>query len=763
MPTGRSRVQGSREESTAPQVPVQSAIVACMVGIAEMGPIGAANDDNFTPITSLAQYRALYGGPTANSADLYLSVKGFFDEAGDGSGAQLFISRVTHCTTPGTPSSTTSAKGSVYLLTAALAATKGTVLGSVVGPFDLDPGNNEGAFSRTIKLKVDGAGAVTTTITAAAAARESAAETFNISNGQTFTINVGAGVKTKTFLTADNEFSDYSAVTAEELATVLNAFFWKNSIAAFATVTSSGTKVTVTTTKRGSGATLTIAGTATLGFTAGALAGTGNVADVHAATVAELKAALEGAVSGQTVTNVGGAVQIQTNTIGAGGSIQVDATSTLAVVTILGLDTAIHTGTAGGAENTLLWEGRWDGAYTARLTIQVSAASNGDPTRKNVKVLRDGVATGEEWRNVNKAELIAAVNEGGNGYKKSRLLTVSSEGSLSAPDDLPANGTSAALSGGDDGLVGLTDQDFIGAKDADAGATGLRVFDLLQRVDEVAIPGRGTAACHNAVVTYAEVTRGQRTFFTLGPAANMTATQIREHVTDTAALKGLSEFGRIVWPRVKVDNPDQSVFGTGTTVVAPPEGVIMGMHARVSALRVGGAFTQASGVQNGFLRSVRGLETREGEDEEKRDLLHDDRINVIRAERGKPRYVDGPDTLKVGVFKSVGESRGAVLVLNDLSLAFADDLQLNIDEALYSSLTSRATVYLEKLTKAGSFKSRRFKEAFFVDFGPGLNTEDVAEGEEVIGRIGLATSRPAKYITLLLTRMTGFQASLEAA
>ena len=51
-------------------------------------------------------------------------------------------------------------------------------------------------------------------------------------------------------------------------------------------------------------------------------------------------------------------------------------------------------------------------------------------------------------------------------------------------------------------------------------------------------------------------------FAVLDPPANQSATDIVTYVATTAALEQLSEFGAIYWPRVKVLNPQKSVFGS---------------------------------------------------------------------------------------------------------------------------------------------------------------------------------------------------------
>jgi len=751
---GASSVLTKRAQQARTRIPANGVVVAAFAGITRMGPIGSANDDDVTPFTSYAEFASVYGGFSSTAQDLPLAIKSFFDEGGQ----QAFVSRVVRCTTPGDTTSKTSAKASVTIPTASLAATAGSITASNVGPYNfVDTG-------LTLILKIDGGSNLTATFTGTAASRTSTTGTYVMTNGMTLTLRVdGGSVLTKTFATA--EFTDSGAATPAEVVAALNAFFATQSAGAVASVSANAVKITSNRLGTGSGINIT-GGTANvvLSFTTGNTAGTGNVSNIAAVTVTEIKTVVELAVSGVTVSNSSGAAKFTSNTTGTSSSVQVISSST--ADTIVGLDNTSHSGIAGGTETSLTVSGKWDGTYAHELTIVIADATNGDTDMFDLKVLKSGVLY-ESFPNLSSDATSplyteTAVNLGVGSLRASTVVAVSDDSTIAAPDNRPANGTYGPLAGGNDGLTSLADADFVGSKTTTT-RTGLRAFDLVGRIDEIAIPGRSTASAQNGLVTYCEIYRGGRTFAVLGSPAGYTAAQVRTYVTSTATLKGLTEIARFVWPRIYVANPDTSVFGSADTVLSPVEGAVAGVHARVSAAKVGGAFDQPS-VSNGQLRTALGIETREGEDAAVRGLCQDDNICVVRAERGKPIYLDGSDTLNSeGVFPTVGQSRGVMSVMNDMQIAYDELRQLNINDGLYERMTSAAENYLRRLTESGSFRTKDRTKAYFVDFGKGLNTDDVVNAGYVLGNIGMNTSPAAKFIVITMSPLAQFVNQFEQA
>lgn len=752
---GPSRVEANRASQGTVAINTTAPTYASMAGICEMGPVGACNaaagtPEENQPLTSWAEFQRVYGGFTANARDLPLAAKFFFEEGGQ----LLFVSRVVRCSTPGDPTTRTSARASLTLLTDTQTASSAVATGTVAATYVLVP-------AQQLDILIDSNSVVNAVFNATVAQRDSAAGPFDLANNDTLTLTTvstnGSVSVTVTFTTA--MFSNIDAATAAEVAAAMNARF--SAVNAGLTALVSSGAVRIKTTLFGTSASLNITGGAAntaLTYTTGAIAGTGNVADIAKVTTAELKTIVEAATSSScTVSAPSGVPTITSNTTGTGSKVQVQSSST---ATAWGFDNALHTGGAAGTDSTLTFTGRWDGTYANAYSVQILAPLSGDATRFDLYLLKNGsTSPTESWRDcsMNPSDanyVVKLVNQGGNGQRASRYVTVADElASYPSPGNLPDIGTFGPLTGGGDGLSSLTDADYTGSTSPNGG-TGLRVFNTIRRIDLAGLPGRNTAAAQAGLVTWCEVDREGRTFAVLTSAAGLSAAAVRTHVASTAGLKGLTEIGCFAWPRIHVDNPSTSVFGTATTIVVDPVGHILGLYALVDRSKQGGAFQHPSNAL-GRLKTGRGVETNDVEDPVKRGLCQDDRIITIRSNGGLT-YLDGARTLKgTGPFPSVGESRGVMLVQNQVVIAFEDSRNANIVDSLYESLTNASNVYLKALTDAGCFRSRKYSEAFAVDFSKAINTPAVVEAAQVLGTLGLNTSPPAELISVTIVPYRG--------
>ena len=81
-------------------------------------------------------------------------------------------------------------------------------------------------------------------------------------------------------------------------------------------------------------------------------------------------------------------------------------------------------------------------------------------------------------------------------------------------------------------------------------------------------------------------------------------------------------------------------------------------------------------------------------------------------------------------------------------LAFAR--HQNINAKLYRQIERSVTLFLTTLAREGCFASTDPEKAFFVDVSPALNPPSVQAQGKVYVRIGLATSRPAEFIVLIV-------------
>ncbi len=746
---GASKTNVTRAQAQSRPLDTKPATILLVAGITERGPIGVANAvDARRPFVSFADFKATYGGYTANAQDVPLQIDNAFKEAGENGGLQVFVSRVVHCTDPTDPSTRTSAAAVLALLTASVAATAGASTGGV-GPYVLAPNQH-------LDVLVNGAGAVVATFLATAASRTSATGPYALSNGLTLIFAIdGGGTFTKVF--ANAEFNAIGAATPAEVCAALNAFFAGNGIGAVATVSSNAAKITSN--RFGTGSGVNVSGgtaNAALVFTTGNVAGTGNVANILAVTVAEVISVANAAITGSTTTNVGGRAVISSNTTGGSSSIQVSSAST---ATGIGFDNAIHLGLANGTVATLTVNAKSDGTYANALSIEVTAGSSGKATDFNLRVTRGGVVV-EQWRNANLSPtsanyVVTLVSKGGFGQPPSNLIAVTDNlVAVPSPGNMPALGQFGPMSGGGDGLASLADADWTGGVSVN-GRTGFRAFDLIRLKSLLITPGRATAAVANGQINYCDTISGGLCFAVPETPAGMTAAQIVDYFAVTCGIVELSEMSSAYWPRVKHDNPQTSIFGNADTVITGPGGAFAGMAARIARSKVGGAFEHPASQEIGTLTSVRGLETDEVKDDAIRGLVFDSLINPIMIDDGIPAWVDGARTLKSsGPFPTVGESLGILTVQQQVGIALDPKRNRNIRPQLLTEIDTKIRTYLKALTDAHCFASDKYSEAFSFDDGKALNTPATNKRREVNAAMGLATSDPGEFINVIISPLS---------
>jgi len=721
-----SGVYVQEEEATVRSIETAAATVVGFVGVCERGPIGTSK-----LVTSFPEFQRFYGGWTADNLDFASALKGFFDNGG----TFARVVRVVHTTTPGDPTTKTSAAGYVVLQTASATELAGYAE-SGVQPFALDHG-------QTLRPKVDGGSVQLVTLSATAGYFETtSAGPFALSNGETLNLTGnGDVVPSKAFSTS--EFVSIGAAETDELVGILNAWFLTYNARLLASNASG--KLRVTSTRKGTSTIVTRTGGTASALAGSSTAGTGDAAFIDAMTAAELSAVL--ALTGATNSVVSGRVRVTSDTTGATSSVQFEASGT---ATGAGFNSVIHTGSDGTPVDRVKFWGRDDGAWANEVSVVVSDATNGDAASVDLNFVRNGVSI-ERRANVSfdpasARYFMAVFNDGATGsimFRAEDLLDTSS-----LP---PATGTFGPMSGGDDGLSGLVDGDYTGDK-TENGATGLHVFDAEgDDVSIVALPGRATSAAQNGALTYCEVYKRGLCAAILDPPDGMTATAMKTYVQDTAALLNVSDKGFIYWPRIKVANPSKTLYGNDVTLVVPPSGHVAGVFARVAQAKVGGQFSQPAGTEVGLLSGVLGLETEEVRDPAKREIVFPSRVNPISRERGTGFFIDGARGLKASAaWASAGQRVGVTYVERALVPGLAFARHQNINAKLYRQIERSVTLFLTTLAREGCFASTDPEKAFFVDVSPALNPPSVQAQGKVYVRIGLATSRPAEFIVLIV-------------
>lgn len=731
-----SKVVIIEEEPRVRGIPSVPTSVAGAVGLTERGPIGQA-----VLCSSFDEFQARFGGFTPDS-DLALAAMGFFENGGN----QLWVVRTVHYTDVSNPASHTAVRAT-GLLSAGAGPTPAILAGVAPAPFVLQDGDR-------LVLSVNGGADVDVVFNGTpAAVVAGAAEPYALADGQTLTLRVDGGPEqTVTFHAAD--FPNIASATAAEVAAALNAALVGGR------ATTAGGSVRLASDTEGTSSRLQVTGgtaNAALGFAMMVAQGSGNVASIRTVQFLEAKALVEAAVAGvQVEPGVGGTLQLRTTAAGPAASLRAQPGTAAA----FGLDGSLHTGSASGMATALRVEGKDPGAYANRIEAEVRLATSGSPSAFDLLVVEDGVYR-EAFPNLTMVptdprHVERIVNDPRTGSVYVRVVDQQLPGAPVPTVQI------AALAGGSDGLVGLGDGDFIGSE---TGKTGLHALDQVQDLALLLVPGRATPAVHDAMLRYCEVDRGGMVFAILDPPSNQSAAAIVTYVATTAALEGSSEFGALYWPRVKVLNPQKSVFGSAEQLVVAPSGILAGVYARTDAARPGGIYDPPAGIDNGRMFGVLGFETDEVLEERKRDLVYPHRINPLTTGPGLPRYIDGSRTLKgEGNFPHVAERRGVIFIERSLKQGLEFARHKNNTEGLRAQVRRTITAFLLAQMNNGAFRSREPVKAFFVDVSDQLNTPSVVFAGQLIVRVGLATNKPAEFIILRISQDTrALDAELAAA
>ena len=708
--------------------------LAAFVGIAKRGPVGVA-----TLVTSFEEYVRIYGSYDAN-ADMTLAVDAFFRNGG----RSAFITRTVHYTDVTNFSSQTGLKSSYTIVDRGGAATAAQV-DSAAGPWHLNVGDH-------FDLDFDNAGSQVATVTATPATRSNTGTTepYNMTGSLTLTLKIDQGAEqTVTFVAGD--FVTPATATAEEIVAAIN----KGIVGGQAYTITTGSEVELSSDTLGTASYIEVTGgtaNAVLVFPTAEVQGTGNVADVTQVTPAEIAAMitiLPPSASGTATVITGDKVRLASGATGAAAEVEVEATTVQRVVVFT---PGVYLGSAAGTTNTLEVDGKYEGTYGDSVQVKITAATSLETDEFNMEVYEGG-SLAEVFPNLSMTDTDSnyvedVINDVDTG---SLLIAVIDLDSLaSSPNDLPALG-SYTLTGGDDGLVGIVDVDWIGSS---AGGTGFYSFDNVQ---DIAIgplaPGRCTAAVQNAQVAYAAVDRKGSMFPILGPPAGNSKTQIVTYIGTTASLENSSEFGAFYWPRVKVLNPSTVVYGEVTDLTVDPVGAIAGTYVRTDNALPGGVYRAPAGLEYGQLIGVTGLENEDVLNEAVRDYVVPHRINPITTFQGAPIFIDGHDTLKGnGNFPSVPERRGVIYIEQTVKRGLEVFRHAPNDATTRGEVGQTIYAFLITQMRLRAFRSNDPDTAFSVDASSAVNPPSDEFAGKLTVKISLATNKPNKWIVLVFSQ-----------
>lgn len=322
-------------------------------------------------------------------------------------------------------------------------------------------------------------------------------------------------------------------------------------------------------------------------------------------------------------------------------------------------------------------------------------------------------------------------------FKNVDLNTVEIETESSAYIDviaignlIPVEVVKTALIGGNNGLTGMVDGDYI---------YSLSAFDTVA-VNLVAISGVTSQTVQQGVIDYC-TNRGD-CFGVLEAPMGLGVTEVKDYVVTTANLA--SDFAGVYYPFISVSDPIG--LGKNPVKLVPPSGHIIGAIARTD--NSVGVWRAPAGTDVKILGAI-GLEHEVSDSEQ--DILNPANINVLRAFDGEGICVWGTRTLSNGEYKYIPVRRLVIYLEELLNTNMLWTVFKPNDEVLWGMIKSSVEGLLNTIWSQGGLKGANAGEAYFVKCDGELNTPDTIDMGTTYVDIGIAPQKPAEYIVFRIS------------
>ena len=300
------------------------------------------------------------------------------------------------------------------------------------------------------------------------------------------------------------------------------------------------------------------------------------------------------------------------------------------------------------------------------------------------------------------------------------------------PEDRPQVGT-FQLSGGSDGLVGLNDADYIGDPSA---RTGLYVFDEIDSLDLLMVPGVTTPAVIHGGIAYAEQRRDLM-FLAEAPLhlEPQEAVDFRrgEGMYSHAAFN--SSYGALYYPWIEVQDP-----ASGKRKRVPPSGAVAGCFARSD--HKAGVWHAPAGIDRGRIAGALDVGYQTSRDE--RDDLYPEGINPIVSFPDTGITIWGQKTLQ-GQPSALDRINVRRLMLY-IERAVAESSRFVVFEPnnpqTWRALLRLIRPFLESIRDRGGLVD------FAVQCDEETNTPAVIDRNQLVARVYVKPTRTAEFIEL---------------
>jgi phage tail sheath protein FI len=423
-------------------------------------------------------------------------------------------------------------------------------------------------------------------------------------------------------------------------------------------------------------------------------------------------------------------VRITSTLTGVAASVQIQASST--ADTVLGFDNAVHDGTAAGSASIMI-QALYAGTDGNNISVKIQDALS-EAGAKTITVMYKGLVM-EVFRNLVKTDTsdnywVTVVNA-----SSEFIRVVDYPGVVTQP----ANTVSTVLTGGTDGLVGLTDGDYIGT-DINGTRTGLQLFRDPDSIDVnlVAIPGVTSMACHSALVSLCEARGDCMTL--IDPPLGLTPTQVVDFIRAQGAYALTrtsinSSYAAMYYPWIKLYDSANSLIQD-----APPSSAAIRTYIYNDV--VGETWFAPAGVNRGRIVEAIGIERTLTIGE--RDYLYENRVNPIANFSKEGIVIWGQKTLQVAptALDRVNVRRLLLYLRKVIATAVVPLIFEPNTPRLWRRFVNLVTPFLRDV------KVREGLNDFRVTCDETTNTAVVIDRSEFRARIMLKPTKAAEFIII---------------
>ena len=290
---------------------------------------------------------------------------------------------------------------------------------------------------------------------------------------------------------------------------------------------------------------------------------------------------------------------------------------------------------------------------------------------------------------------------------------------------LTATSSDVAFTGGADGISDIADADYTGA---------LQLFDSVDDVNLICVPGQVSEAMTTAILSYAE-NRGN-VFAIVDGAKSADVTTIKTF------RKSLScKNGALYYPWIKVSDP---LSKTGKLRDCPTCGHIMGIYARTIQER--GVWKAPAGTEatvRGAVEVVKLLVKGDC------DVLNPVGVNVVMPRANYGIVVWGARSMSPdATMRYVSD----VLLETNIKESIKNGTQWAVFEpnnsVLWTRVKTTIEAFLDGLWRDGGLFGDTAEQAYFVKCDEDLNPESVRNAGKLICEVGYAPNKPAEFVII---------------